>query len=97
MKLESILRRAHFTPDEVKLSVEIERIIFNINLHIHAGEKRADATFSDVQSGLHHVGVELPDEKVLDTMRKLQWVEIEGEKVAFPVLEEIHGKWRSNV
>lgn len=93
-KLEYILKRAHFVPDEIKLAVESERIIFDINISCFPGERQTGATFEQIKIGLSHLGVELPDERILEVLRKMEKVEIENSKI--PLLSEIYGKWHSN-
>jgi len=94
-KLDYILSRGRFTPDERKLAVEMERIVFNINLSIHPGDRREGATFDQIKTALSHIGVELPDNQIMEVLRKLEKVQFDNKTI--PVLTEIYGKWHSNV
>lgn len=94
MKLDQLLQRAHFVPDEIKLSQAVEKVIFQYNMAVRHSEKRAGASFSDIKEGLTHIGVEISDDRLLDLLDRLEKITIDGRSV--PVFVKVYDKWYSN-
>lgn len=85
-------RSTQFTPDEQKLVVELERIIFKINHSVHAGEVLRGATFSDIRKTLLS-GTQYSDDFILIVLRKLEKVEFNHKSVT--IITKIRGMYFS--
>lgn len=73
-------RSTQFTPDEQKLAIELERIIFKMNHSVHPGETLRGATFFNIQKSLLS-GTQYSDDFILIVLRKLEKVEFNNKSV----------------
>ncbi len=73
-------RSTQFTPDERKLAIELERIIFKINHSVHPGETLRGATFFNIHESLLS-GTRYSDDFILIVLRKLEKVEFNNKSV----------------
>lgn len=93
--LETFLSRSdQFTPDEQKLAVELEKIIFRINHSVHPGECLKGALFSDIKKSLLS-GTQYSDDFILTTLQKLENIKFGNETIR--AITTIKGKYYSNL
>lgn len=93
--LETFLSRSsQFTPDEHKLAIELEKIIFRINHSVHPGECLKGALFSDIKKALLS-GKQYSDDFILSTLLKLEKIEFGTEIIR--AIVKIKDKYYSNL
>lgn len=92
--LEYLLTRAGFTPDEIKLSSELEKIIFCANHTVHPGETLKGIFFSDIKKSMY-AGSQYDDQFILTTLKKLEKVEFDSKFI--PVITLIRDRYYSNL
>ncbi len=93
--LEFFLSKSiQFTPDEQKLAIDLEKIIFRINHTIHNGESLRGAFFSDIRKDLRS-GTQYSDDFIIIVLTKLEKVQFGNEHIT--IISKIGNKYFSMI
>lgn len=93
--LEFFLSRStQFTPDEKRLAIDLEKIIFRINHTVHNGNTLKGAFFSDIRKNLLS-GTQYSDDFIKIVLTKLERVQFGNDSIT--VISKIGNKYFSMI
>lgn len=93
--LEFFLSRSTlFTPDEKRLAIDLEKIIFKINHTVHNGDTLKGAFFSDIRKNLLS-GTQYSDDFIITVLTKLENLQFGNNYIK--VITKINNKYFSMI